>query len=119
MSDHPIAALVRSKVPNPAQPFALAVELQALDGRGDEVVAAIKKCGSIIASRKEAGCAVYDISRDLDSPDHFVVYEIWRDLPALESHLATPHFTAVAGVLGDLLVGPPVVRVLTPIEGPG
>jgi quinol monooxygenase YgiN len=118
VSDHPIAALVRSKVPNPAQPFALVVELQALDGRGDDLVAAIKKCGSIIASRKEAGCAVYDISRDLDSPDHFVVYEIWHDLPALEKHLATPHFNAVAAALDGLLIGAPVVRVLTPIEAP-
>lgn len=114
MSEHPVSAFVRSKVSDPSRPFTLIADLEAHPGRGDEVAASIEASGAVGLTRSEAGCIAYDVCRDTDSPDRFVAYECWRDLSALEEHLATRHFAAVGVALNGLLAGAPVVRVLTP-----
>lgn len=44
------------------------------------------------ASRAEPGCAGYDVSRSIEDPNVFVLYESWRDQAAFEFHVTTPHF---------------------------
>ena len=44
------------------------------------------------ASLAEPGCAGYEVSRAIDDPNVFVLYEQWRDQAALNVHLDTPHF---------------------------
>ena len=115
MDEHPVIAFVRSKVPDPGRPFTIIADLTAHPGRGGEVVAAIAGSGAVSLTRAEPGCLAYDVCQDADSPDRFVVYERWRDLPALGSHLETTHFAAVGAALGGLLAGAPAVRVLAPV----
>lgn len=115
MDEHPVVALVRSKVPDPGRPFTIIADLAAHPGRGGEVVAAVVASRAVGLTRAEAGCLGYDIGRDADAPDRFFVYEHWRDLAALQAHLTTAHFAAVGAALGGLLAGPPAVRVLTPM----
>lgn len=115
MEDHPIIALVSSKVPDPSRPFTLLADLAAISGRGGEVAAAIAESGVVGLTRAEPGCLEYDIGRDSDTPDRFVAYERWRDVTALRAHLQTAHFAAVGAALGGLLAGAPSVRVLTPV----
>ena len=114
MSEHPVLAFVRGKVADPSRPFTLIADLEAHPGRGDEVAASIVASGAVGLTRSESGCLAYDVCRDADSPDRFVAYECWRDLSALEVHLATRHFAAVGAALQWLLAGAPAVRVLTP-----
>lgn len=114
MSEHPVLTFVRGKVTDPSRPFTLIAELEAHPGRGDEVAASIVASGAVSLTRSESGCVAYDVCRDADSPDRFVAYECWRDLSALEGHLATRHFAAVGAALHGLLAGAPVVRVFTP-----
>ena len=115
MGEHPVIAFVRGKVADPSRPFTIVADLAARPGRGDDVAAAILASGAVGLTRADAGCVAYDVCRDADAPDRFVAYECWRDLPALERHLATPHFAAVGAALEGLLAGAPTVRVLTPV----
>jgi autoinducer 2-degrading protein len=115
MDEHPVIALVKSKVPDLGRPFTIIAELTALPGRGGEVAAEITRSRAISLTRAESGCLEYDICRDSDSPDRFVAYEQWRDVVALRAHLGTAHFVAVGAALGGLLAGAPAVRVLTPV----
>ena len=114
MSEHPVLAFVRGKVTDPSRPFTIIADLEAQPGRGDEVAASIVASGAVGLTRSESGCVAYDVCRDADAPDRFVAYECWRDLSALEAHLATRHFAAVGAALQGLLAGAPVIRVLTP-----
>jgi len=116
MPEHPVVTLVRGKLADPSRPFVILAELEAQTGRGDDVSAAIRQTHVVAHTRSETGCLAYDLARDADAPDRFVVYECWRDLAALEAHLSTPHFAAVGEALGELLAGAPVVRILTPVH---
>ena len=115
MDEHPVIALVRSKVHDPGRPFTIIADLAAHPGRGGEVAAAIAGSGAVGLTRAEPGCLGYDVSQDADTPDRFVAYERWRDVAALSAHLGTAHFAAVGAALGGLLAGAPTVRVLTPV----
>ena len=115
MDEHPVIALVLSKLPDSGRPFTIIADLAAHPGRGGEVAAAIAGSGAVGLTRAEPGCLAYEISRDSDAPDRFVAYERWRDVAALRAHLRTAHFAAVGAALGGLLAGAPTVRVLTPV----
>jgi len=43
-------------------------------------------------SRAEAGCITFDVSRSIDDPNAFVLYEEWRDQATLDEHYQTEHF---------------------------
>ena len=55
-------------------------------------------------TRKEAGCRVYDLTRSIEHPGRFHVYEEWDDLAALEAHFATPHMAAFRAGLAEVNV---------------
>jgi quinol monooxygenase YgiN len=44
------------------------------------------------ASRGEAGCLTFDVSRSTDDANVFVLYEEWKDKAALDFHYETEHF---------------------------
>lgn len=115
MNEHPVITFVKSKLPDAGKPFTIIADLTAHPGHGDEVAAAIVGSGAVSLTRAEPGCLAYDVCQDADSPDHLVVYEQWRDLAALGSHLKTAHFAAVGSAIGGLLAGAPDVRVLAPV----
>ncbi len=59
--------------------------------RADEVERLLRELGD--ASRREAGCAGFDVCRgDADSRGTFVLFEKWRDQAALDAHYQTEHF---------------------------
>jgi quinol monooxygenase YgiN len=109
--------LIRGKLPDPSRSFTIIADLEAHAGRGDEVVAGIAASQAVRLTRAEPGCLAYDLLQDADFPDRFVAYECWRDLAALQDHLATPHFAAVGTVLAGLLAAAPAIRVLISTEG--
>ena len=43
-------------------------------------------------SRKEAGCAMYQVHRHKTEPRRFFIYEQYVDLAAIDAHRASPHF---------------------------
>jgi quinol monooxygenase YgiN len=112
MNEHPVVAMIRGKLPDPARSFTIVADLKAQPGRGAEVVAGLTATQAIRLTRAEPGCLAYDVLRDVDFPDRFVAYETWRDLASLQDHLGTAHFAAVGAALAGLLAEAPGIRIL-------
>ena len=52
----------------------------------------------------EPGNVAFDVYRRADSPAMFYVFEIYRDRPAFEEHLAAPSGREFNDALGELIV---------------
>jgi (4S)-4-hydroxy-5-phosphonooxypentane-2,3-dione isomerase len=68
----------------------LAVTWMAKAGKETEVADIFLKL--TVESRKEPGCALYQVHRHRTEPRRFFIYEQYKDDAALESHRGTPHF---------------------------
>ncbi|MCU1268829.1 MAG: Antibiotic biosynthesis monooxygenase [Acidobacteriaceae bacterium] len=68
----------------------LAVTWMAKAGRETEVAELFNKLTA--ESRKEPGCAIYQVHRHRTEPRRFFIYEQYKDDAALEAHRAAPHF---------------------------
>jgi quinol monooxygenase YgiN len=72
----------------------LAVTWMAKVGKESEVVDIFSKLTA--ESRKEPGCAMFQVHRHRTEPRRFFIYEQYKDDAALESHRGTPHFLQYA-----------------------
>jgi quinol monooxygenase YgiN len=101
--DHPVVALVKSKVKDPSKPFALLVTIKAKAGKEKEVEAVFAPC--IAATKKEAGCLAYELNRDPDDPTTYLMYEKFKSVSALADHLKQDHTTKLLKALETLTDG--------------
>jgi quinol monooxygenase YgiN len=109
--DHPVVALVKSKVKDPAKPFALFVTIKAKAGKEKELAEAFAPC--LIATKKEAGCLAYELNRDPDDPVIYVMVEKFKNVAALEAHLKQEHTTKLLKALEPLTDGEIKAKVYT------
>jgi autoinducer 2-degrading protein len=72
----------------------LAVTWMAKVGREAEVTALFAKLTE--ESRKEPGCAMYQVHRHKTEARRFFIYEQYQDDAALEAHRTAPHFLQYA-----------------------
>jgi quinol monooxygenase YgiN len=72
--------------------FALLVDLNVKPEMRDRFLAAIEQ-NAASSLRDEPGCLRFDVVRDNDDPDHFLLYEIYEDEAAFQAHRAAPHFS--------------------------
>jgi quinol monooxygenase YgiN len=72
----------------------LAVTWMAKVGREADVVQLFSKLTE--ESRKETGCAMYQVHRHRTEPRRFFIYEQYRDDAALEAHRASSQFLQYA-----------------------
>jgi quinol monooxygenase YgiN len=72
----------------------LAVTWTAKAGKETEVADIFSKLTA--ESRKEPGCAMFQVHRHRTETRRFFIYEQYKDDAALESHRATPHFLQYA-----------------------
>jgi quinol monooxygenase YgiN len=107
--DHPAVALVKSKVKDPAQPFALFVTIKAKPGKEKDLAAAFAPC--VAATKKEAGCLAYELNQDPDDPTTYVMFEKFKNVAALETHLKLPHTAQLFKALETLMDGEIVAKV--------
>ena len=110
--ENPIATEVKANLKDPSKPFTMLVRVKIKDGVGSKFEAAFAK--AVTATRKEKGNKAYDLNRSAKAPNEYVVYERWQDLAALQAHMKTPHITTLLAEIGDLLEGPPEVKVFLP-----
>jgi quinol monooxygenase YgiN len=108
-ADHPVVALVKSKVKDPGKPFALLVTIKAKEGKQKELEAAFAPC--IAATKKEPGCVAYELNRDPDDPAVYLMYEKFKSVAALEDHLKRAHTVKLLKALGALTDGGPRAKV--------
>lgn len=66
--------------------------LTAKEGHGAELEELLR--GMVKPSRAEPGNLRYDLWRDVDQSNRFVLDEMYRDAEAVASHRATAHFQA-------------------------
>lgn len=64
------------------------------------------------ATAKEAGAVVYEILRDAEQRETFVVYERYADEHAKQAHLASEHLTLALRELKSLVATAPEIRPL-------
>jgi quinol monooxygenase YgiN len=101
--DHPAVALVKSKVKDPAKPFALFVTIKAKPGKEKELEAVCAPC--IAATKKEAGCLAYELNHDPDDSTAYIMFEKFKNVAALEAHLKQDHTKKLLDALGPLTDG--------------
>jgi quinol monooxygenase YgiN len=61
------------------------------------------------ASRGDDGCLNYGYHREAADDMAFVAVEEWRDMPALEAHLRTPHVARLIAALPEHSAAPPEI----------
>lgn len=101
--DHPVVALVKSKVKDTSKPFALLVTFKAKAGKEKDVEAAFAPC--LAATKKEPGCIAYELNRDTDHPELYVMFEKFKGVAALTDHLKQAHTQKLLKALGPLTDG--------------
>ncbi|MBM4071578.1 MAG: antibiotic biosynthesis monooxygenase [Planctomycetes bacterium] len=111
--EDPIVAAVKAGLKNPAKPFTMLVIVKVKEDAGGKFESAFAKAQ--VETRKEKGNRTYDLNRSAKSPAEYLVYERWQDLAALQAHMKTPHIKTLLSEIGDLLAGPPEVKVLVPV----
>ena len=67
----------------------------------------------VAATREEAGCITYDVLQNVEDAHEMTFVEEWASAEVLNEHFATPHFTALASRVEELLTGPPDIRRYT------
>jgi autoinducer 2-degrading protein len=72
----------------------LAVTWIAKTGRESETAAIFEKLQT--ESRKEPGCAMYQVHKHKTDPRRYFIYEQYKDDAALEAHRTSPHFLQMA-----------------------
>lgn len=63
-------------------------------GNGDKVLAYLQEMKPLV-QQFEPGCFLYCISRSVENPDLFTLYEHYVDQAAQEAHRETPHFKQI------------------------
>src|ERR1700744_3215112 len=94
----------------------LIAEATARPGNRDELRRAFDVL--VPQTRAEEGVSAFILHEDRDKAGHFMLYEVYRDQAAVESHFATPHFAAIAKALSELAEGgAPSLTYYTEIGG--
>ena len=107
--ENPIVTLVKSKVADKSKPFGMTVQFKVKEGEAKAFETAFAPC--LAATRKEPGCIVYFLNKDVDDANTFVVYERFKSVAALEAHAKSAHVAEVLKKITPLLDGDPVVKV--------
>jgi quinol monooxygenase YgiN len=107
--ENPIVTLVKSKVTDKSKPFGMTVQFKVKQGEAKAFEEAFAPC--LASTRKEPGCIVYFLNRDVDDANTFLVYERFKSVAALESHAKSAHVAEVLKKITPLLDGDPAVKV--------
>jgi quinol monooxygenase YgiN len=79
-------------------------EMKAKPGREEDLRKAV--LALIEPTRKEDGCAQYDLHVHTDDPGRFVFYENWTSAEHLARHAASAHLQAFGKQAAELLEEP-------------
>lgn len=62
-------------------------------------------------SRREPGCLLHSVHRDVENPNRFVFLEHWADRDALLVHFAVPASGAFVNAVSAMAVGDPRLEI--------
>ncbi len=92
-----------------SEPIRVVVTIAAKPETAEEIKTIVFRLTE--ASRKESGCLVYEVLRNLDDPCNFMLIEEWSDLASLQAHNQTPHFHEAVSRAQPFLAKPLAVGV--------
>lgn len=115
-AENPILKEVSSKLTSPKKKFSMLVQATVKEGAADKFVAAF--AAAIEPTRAEEGCSRYELHRVAGENFSFVVYERWKNLDALKSHMEAAHTKKLLETIAPLLSAPPQIVVMTPEAEP-
>ena len=95
-------------------PFTLIVHFEVKKGEEGKVIEAAKPC--IAATRKEKGCAGYELHQDAEEPAKFTFVEKWRSPEALLQHMEEEHTRKLLGVVEKAAAGPPKLLLAKSVD---
>ena len=96
-----------------SEKVALIARIAARAAGADEVEVALRTL--VDAAAAEPGTVEYALHREGDSGT-FWFYELYADQAAFEAHGQNPALAQAFGGIGGLLVEPPEVHLLTPLQ---
>ena len=94
------------------RPLALLARFRVRAGAGPGIEKAFAEASAQTA--QEAGVLAYQLHREPDDSDAFVVYERWRSLEDLAGHLRTTYIAALRAEIDAVMEGPPSFQVMLP-----
>jgi quinol monooxygenase YgiN len=106
----PVVTLIKSKVKDPKQPFALFVEFKVKPGMESAFEAAFKPC--LAATRKEPGSVAYYLNRDTEHPEVYTMYEQFKNVDAIAAHMKQKHTQTLLKTVAPMTDGEPKIKVL-------
>ena len=62
-------------------------------------------------SRREPGCLLHSVHRDVEDDHRFVFLEQWADRDALTAHFRVPESGAFVRALNELAAEPPAIEI--------
>lgn len=68
-------------------------------------------------SRKEPGCLLHSVHRDVEDPNRLVFLEHWASRDALDTHFQVPASGQFVAALSQLAVSPPTMEVFDVLPG--
>ncbi|HEY7062066.1 MAG TPA: putative quinol monooxygenase [Chloroflexota bacterium] len=80
----------------------LVVSLRVKPEARERFLAGIKE-NAASSVRDEPGCLRFDVLEDQADPNHFLLYEIYRDDAAFEAHRQAPHFARWRQIAEEVL----------------
>jgi quinol monooxygenase YgiN len=107
-----IVAAFASQVGGRHQPLALIARFRVRTGAGPRIEKAFAEAS--VPTAQEAGVLAYQLHREPDNPDAFVVYERWRSLEDLEAHLRTSYIVALRAEIDAVMERQPSFQVMLP-----
>jgi quinol monooxygenase YgiN len=107
-----IIAAFAAQVGDRHRPLALIVRFRVRTGAGKRIEEAFAQASAHTAG--EAGAMSYQLHREPDNPDAFLVYERWRSLDDLEAHLRMPYIAALRAKIDAVMEGEPKFQVVLP-----
>ena len=99
--DHPVVKQMKEKLKHPEKPFTMLVTLQIKAGKEKAFEDAFLEAQK--GTKKEKGCIAYEINRDAEHPDMFVLIEKWKNIDGLADHLKEEHTTKLLKLFGDMV----------------
>lgn len=88
--------------------LAVTAILKPKEGREDGVKRVLHEV--LIGSREEEGCIQYDVHQSLEDIT-FVIYEVWKNQDAVESHINSAHYEKYRNEIADLITSREVYKM--------
>ena len=107
-----IIAAFDAQVGDRHRSLALIGRFRVRAGAGPRIEKEFAKASAQTAN--EAGVLAYQLHREPNDPDVFVVYERWRSLDDLDAHLRMPYIAALRAEIAAVMEGQPEFQVILP-----